>query len=90
MTSSTRREAPFSTSLILEPVGCNTGVYVLAHVVMRHYVTGVMADVRREASPLGVMRHYGSGVMAAGVSGHYGFCAGYRVLRVVGGSALAP
>ena len=69
MTSSTRREAPFWTPPILEAVGYNTGVYVLALVVMRHYMTGVMA---------------------AGVSGHYGDCAGYRVLRVVGGSAPAP
>ena len=47
----------------------NTGVYVLAHVVMRHYATGGYG--RWGQRPLRV-------------------CAGYRVLRVVGGSAPAP
>ena len=65
MTSSTRREAPIGTPLILEPVGCNTGVYVLAHVVMRHYVTGIMAA--------GVSGHYGvrlrGGLVEVGVEG---------------------
>ena len=65
MTSSTRREAPIGTPLILEPVGCNTGVYVLAHVVMRHYGSGIMAG--------GVSGHYGvrlrGGLVEVGVEG---------------------
>ena len=58
MTSSTRREAPIGTPLILEPVGYNTGVYVLAHVVMRNYGSGVMAA--------GVSGHYGGGGYGGG------------------------
>ena len=51
MTSSTRREAPFRAVPGFGLAGGYAGVFVLAHVVMRHYGSGIMAA--------GFIGHYG-------------------------------
>ena len=65
MTSSTRREAPFRTFPGFGMLGGYAGVFVLAHVVMRHYGTRIMAA--------GVSGHYGvrlrGGLLEVGVEG---------------------